>query len=121
MAFIIVPSQIELTHYSCQIDTIERETSCGSIPDCPNDSIQKDGAKISKEQSIWHKISSIQNNGGQQIEEEYSWCQGEGGNVVCCPYNATEEKTKDNQQSTFWNHTSDFVGQVENCEETQKQ
>lgn len=41
--------------------------------------------------------------------------------MICCQYNATKENTKDDQQSAFWNHPSDFVGQVENCKETQKQ
>lgn len=41
--------------------------------------------------------------------------------MICCPYNATEEETKNNQQSTLWNHPGDFVGQVENCKEREKQ
>lgn len=41
--------------------------------------------------------------------------------MVCCQYNATKEETKNNQQSTLWNHLSDFVGQVENCKERGKQ
>lgn len=40
--------------------------------------------------------------------------------MICCPYNAAKEETENNQQSTFWNHPSDFVGQVENCKERGK-
>lgn len=41
--------------------------------------------------------------------------------MICCPYDATKEDTKNDQQSTLWNHPSDFVGQVENCKKRVKQ
>lgn len=41
--------------------------------------------------------------------------------MVCCPYNATKKNPKNDQQSALWNHSSDFVGQMENCKERRKQ
>lgn len=99
----------EFTHHSGLIAAPKRQAYCGCVPAGSEDGVNENGTQVAEKQLVGHKVTCIQNDLGQQVEEESGRKQFESLCLVCSPDHSSQNKAHDDEHSTLWDHTGDMM------------
>ena len=87
----------------------QRQAQAGGVPAGPDDGVDQDAAHVAEEELVWHEVTSVQDDLGQQVEEEHRRRQLEGLLLVCTPNHPTQDEAEADEQGALRDHVRHVV------------
>lgn len=101
--------RISLTHGSAFVTPPQRQPQGGSVPACPDHSIDQDAPQVAEEELVWHGVARVEDDLRQQVEEEHCWGQLELLHMVCPQDYTAQDEAEADEKGALWDHIGHAV------------